>query len=247
MPAGEGPHPVVVLIHGGCFKAAYATVRDLAPIGDALKDSGIATWNVEYRRVGQPGGGWPGTYLDVGRAVDHLRALEREHALDLRRVVVVGHSAGGNLAMWAAARARLSVGTTLHMRDPLPLRGVVNLAGPLDLTANIASYQSLCRDTVITALMGGTPVVVPERYAHASAIKLLPLGLPQVLIWGEHEDFVPQPSAEAYVRAARALGDPVRFIVIPGVGHFEIASPRATTWAQVVSAIRSLLNGQLPP
>jgi acetyl esterase/lipase len=162
VPAGQGPHPVVVLIHGGCFKAAYATVRDLAPMGDALKDSGIATWNVEYRRVGQPGGGWPGTYLDVGRAVDHLRALEREHALDLRRVVVVGHSAGGNLAMWAAARARLPVGTTLHMRDPLPVRGVVNLAGPLDLTANIASYQSLCRDTVITALMGGTPVAVLE-------------------------------------------------------------------------------------
>jgi pimeloyl-ACP methyl ester carboxylesterase len=133
------------------------------------------------------------------------------------------------------------------MRDPLPLRGVVNLAGPLDLTANIASYQSLCRDTVITALMGGTPVVVPERYAHASAIKLLPLGLPQVLVWGQHEDFVPQPSAEAYVRAARELGDPVRFILIPDVGHFEIASPRATTWAQVASAIRSLLDGQLPP
>jgi acetyl esterase/lipase len=99
VPAGAGPHPLVVLIHGGCFKAAYATLRDLAPMADALKSDGIASWNVEYRRLGQPGGGWPGTYLDVGRAVDHLRAIAGAHHLDLGRVVLVGHSAGGHLAM----------------------------------------------------------------------------------------------------------------------------------------------------
>ena len=247
VPPGPGPHPGVVLIHGGCFKAAYATARDLAPMGDALKDQGIATWNIEYRRVGQPGGAWPGTYLDVGRAVDHLRVLAREHALDLNRVVLVGHSAGGHLAMWATARARLPVGSALHVADPLPVRGVMNLAGPLDLTANIAGYQALCRDTVITALLGGTPAAVPERYAHASAITLLPLGVPEVLVWGEYEDFVPRPLAEAYVQAARQAGDSVRLVVIPGVGHFEIASPRASTWPRVASAIRSLLDGRLPP
>jgi len=247
VPPGPGPHPVVVLVHGGCFKAAYATTRDLAPMGDALKDQGIATWNIEYRRVGQPGGGWPGTYLDVGRAVDHLRALAGEHALELGRVIVVGHSAGGHLAMWTAARARVPVGSPLHAADPLAVRGVINLAGPLDLTANIPGYQALCRDTVVTALLGGTPAAVPERYAQASAIRLLPLGVPQVLVWGEHEDFVPRPLAEAYVDAARQAGDPVRLIVIPGVGHFETASPRASTWPRVASAIRSLLDGQLPP
>ena len=105
VPSGPGPHPVVVLIHGGCFKAAYATLRDLAPMGDALRAAGIATWNLEYRRLGQTGGGWPGTYLDVASAVDHLRVLARQHPLDLGRVVIVGHSAGGHLAMWAAARA----------------------------------------------------------------------------------------------------------------------------------------------
>lgn len=247
IPTSPGPHPVVVLVHGGCFKAAYATVRDLAAMGDALKDSGIASWNIEYRRVGHPGGGWPGTYLDVGRAVDHLRVLAREHALDLGRVVVVGHSAGGHLAMWMAARARLPVGSPLYVNDPLLVRGVMNLAGPLDMTANIAGYETLCRDTVITALLGGTPAAVPERYAHASSITLLPLGLPQVLVWGEHEDFVPQPLAEAYVQAARQVGDSVRLVVMPGVGHFEIASPRASTWPRVASAIRSLLDGRLPP
>lgn len=108
VPSGPGPHPVAVLIHGGCFKAAYATLRDLAPMADALKATGIATWNIEYRWLGEPGGGWPGTYLDVGRAVDHLRALAGQHPLDLGRVVVVGHSAGGHLATWAAARARVA-------------------------------------------------------------------------------------------------------------------------------------------
>ena len=246
IPSGPGPHPVVVLIHGGCFKAAYATLRDLAPMGDALKDSGIATWNIEYRRLGQPGGGWPGTYLDVGHAVDFLRSLADSNHLDLGRVVIVGHSAGGNLAMWAAARARVPVKSNVHMAEPLPVRGVVDLAGPVDLTANIEGYQGLCRDSVITGLMGGTPAEVPERYAQASAIKLLPLGIPQLFVIGDHEDFEPRPLAEAYVRAATNAGDSVRLLVLPNAGHFEIASPRAATWPRVESAIRALLDGKLP-
>ena len=132
------------------------------------------------------------------------------------------------------------------MADPLPVRGVINLGGPLDLTANIDGYQGLCRDSVITTLMGGTPASVPERYAHASPIKLVSSGVPQVLIWGEQEDFVPRPLAEAYVQTARQAGDSVRLILIPGVGHFETASPKASPWPKVESVIRSLLDGRLP-
>ncbi|KAB2966518.1 MAG: alpha/beta hydrolase [Thermoanaerobaculia bacterium] len=247
VPAGPGPHPVVVLIHGGCFKAAYASAHDLSPMGDALKAQGIATWNIEYRRLGEPDAGWPGTYLDVARATDYLRTLAKLHALDLGRVVIVGHSAGGHLAMWAAARTRVPTGSPVWMSDPLPVRGVVDLAGPVDMTANISGYEGLCGDTVITTLLGGTPATVPERYAHASAIKLLPLGVPQVLVLGEYEEFVPRQLAEAYARAAAKAGDPVRLIVIPRVGHFEIASPRASTWPRLESAIRGLLDGKLPP
>lgn len=242
LPAGPGPHPVVVLIHGGCFEAAYADVNNLAPIADALKQAGIATWTVEYRRLGEPGGGWPGTYRDVGQAVDFLRTLAAEHALDLDRVVVVGHSAGGHLATWAAARSRLPHASPLYRPDPLPVRGVVDLAGPLDLTANIAGYQALCQDSVITSLMGGTPAAVPDRYAQASPIRLLPLGVPVVLIRGEHEEYVPHPLLERYVQAARRAGDHARLIVIPGVGHFELASPASSTWPTVVGAIQALLG-----
>lgn len=246
VPNGAGLHPVVVLVHGGCFKT-YASLADLAPMADALKARAIATLNVEYRRLGQPGGGWPNTYLDVGRAVDHLRTLAGEHHLDLTRVVLVGHSAGGHLAMWAAGRSRLPPASALSTANPLRVRGVIDLAGPLDLTANISGYESLCRDHVITALMGGTPEAVPARYAQASAIKLLPLGVPQVLVLGEHEDYVPLRDAEAYVQAAKRAGDRIRLILIPSVGHFEIASPRASPWSQVELAIRSLLDGRLPP
>jgi acetyl esterase/lipase len=246
IPSGPGPHPVAVLIHGGCFEAAYATLRDLAAMGDALKEMGIATWNIEYRRLGEPGGGWPGTYLDVGRGVDLLRELASQHALDLGRVVLVGHSAGGHLAMWAAARSRLPSDSEVHVPTPLRVRGVLNLAGPVDLTLDMRGYEILCRDTVITGLLGGAPAEVPHRYSQASASMRLPIGIPQVLLIGEHEDFVPRPQAEAYVRVAKESGDPAQLLVIPNVGHFEIASPYASTWPRVASVIRSLLEGKLP-
>jgi acetyl esterase/lipase len=213
-------------------------------MGDALKAQGIATWNVEYRRLGQPGGGWPGTYQDVGRAVDQLRALADTYRLNLNRVVVVGHSAGGHLAMWAASRSRIPTSSALYANDPLKVRGVVDLAGPLDLSANIDGYESLCKDTVITSLLGGTPASMPGRYAQASPRKLLPLGVPQVLILGQYEEYLPLALAREYVAAARRAGDAVQLEVIPGVGHFEIASPRASTWPRINSSIRALLDGR---
>jgi acetyl esterase/lipase len=173
--------------------------------------------------------------------------LAKQNPLDLSRVVLVGHSAGGHLAMWAAALARVPVASAIHFEDPLPVRGVLDLAGPLDLTANIAGYERLCRDTVTTGLLGGTPAVVRERYSQASPIHLLPVGVPQVIVMDEHEDFVPRAFAEAYTRAAPQAGDHLQLIVVPRVGHFEIASPRASPWPQVLSAIQSLLDGQLPP
>jgi pimeloyl-ACP methyl ester carboxylesterase len=128
----------------------------------------------------------------------------------------------------------------------MPVRGVIDLAGPLDLTANIPEYERLCRDTVITALLGGSPTAVPERYVHASPIKLLPLGVPQVLIIGEHEEFVPRALVEAYAQAAARARDSVRLVIIPRVGHFEIASPRTAAWPLVLASIRSLVDGRLP-
>jgi acetyl esterase/lipase len=236
-----------VLVHGGCFKAAYAQASYFGQVGDALKAKGIATWNIEYRRLGQPGSGWPGTYLDVAHGVDHLRAIAAQHKLDLRRVVIVGHSAGGHLAMWAAARTRVPKGSPLYLANPLPVRGVVDLAGPVDMTAHIREYEGLCQDSVITTLLGGTPSTVPDRYAQASPMALLPLGVPQVIVIGTHEDYVPRDLVDAYASAAAKAGDSVRTIIFPGAGHFEIASASQWTWPRIETAIRALLDGKLPP
>jgi acetyl esterase/lipase len=242
LPAGSGRHPVVVLVHGGCFKAAYATLRDLAPIGDALKRQGIATWNIEYRRLGQPGGGWPGTYRDVGAAIDHLRTLAPRYRLDLSRVLFVGHSAGGHLALWASARARVPGASAIASRRPLRPLGAIDLAGPFDMRENIANYHRECRDPVITQMMGGTPDNVPDNYRAASPGALLPLRVPHVLIWGEHESFMPRSLAAEYVNRAQAAGDDATLRVVPGAGHFEIASPQTSAWPVLLADIRRLLR-----
>ena len=245
LPAAEGMHPIVILIHGGCLKAEYATLKDLAPMADALKANGIATWNIEYRRLGNAGGGWPGTYRDVGQAVDMLRLIAGEHSLDLGNVVVVGHSAGGHLAMWVAARTRLPRDSEIFIRDPLPIQGVMNLGGYGDLDAFREVQETACGGTAVAeAMLQGDPSTVPERYRQASAAAMLPLGTRQILLWGEQDANTPLWLAQRYVQAAEKSGDPVRLVVLPGLGHFEIADPAPPAWPAVLQAIGSLQRAE---
>ncbi len=166
LPAGAGPHPVLVVIHGGFWRAGFGH-NLLDSMCEVLSRDGWATWNIEYRRVGEDGGGWPGTFLDVAAAADHLRELAGPHAIDLRTVVTVGHSAGGHLALWAAARHKLPPGGTLHRASPLPIKGAVSLAGVPDLRK--AAELKLGGDAV-SDLLGGSPAAVPDRYAAASPV-----------------------------------------------------------------------------
>ena len=143
--------------------------------------------------------------------------------------------------MWVAARARLSTASPLYVKDPLPIRGIIDLAGTGDMEAFIQFEQQGCHGAVVEEMLGGKPIDVPEHYAQASAIKMLPLGIPQILIWGKNDDIAPILLGERYVLAAKQAGDPVRLVSIPDVGHFEIASPLATTWPTVRSEIVALL------
>lgn len=243
LPPGNGPHPVVVLIHGGCWMP-YAGASAMGPMAEALKKDGIATWNIEYRRLTQSGGGWPGTYLDVGHVMDHLRSIAGAHRLDLSRVVVVGHSAGAHLAMWTGIRMKLNRGSSLFIPNPLAVTGIVNLAGRIDMTQGIQEYEATCQgEPVVTNLLGGSPEQVSDRYRDTSANRHVPLGLSQTLIWGEYEEYVPMKFAEDYVQAATKAGDRIQFIRVPGVGHFETASPVSRAWPAVQAAIRSLIQG----
>lgn len=241
LPEGRGPHPVVVLVHGGCWSMP-AGADFFGAMADALKAAGIASWNIEYRRLPEPGSGWPGTYADVAQAIDHLRAVAPRYNLDLTRVVFVGHSAGGHLAHWAAGRTRVPKDSILHTSDPLIPRGVINLAGRVDMAEGIDDYEKLCRGPVVRNLLGGLPAVVPDRYAVVSPRRLLPLGVPQILIWGEYEEFVPTPLAQDFVAAANRAGDDAQLVRVPGIGHFETASPASAAWPQVLLAIRTLLG-----
>jgi acetyl esterase/lipase len=239
LPARPGPHPVVVAIHGGYWRARY----DLAYLGHLCADltaRGFATVNVEYRRLGQPGGGWPGTFIDVAAALDHLRTLAADHRLDLTRVTALGHSAGGHLALWLAARHRLPADSPLHVpgATPLPVSMAVSLAGVVDLRR--ASELRLS-DAVVHDLLGGTPASIPDRYAAASPHDLLPLGpaVHQVLVHGTADGPVPHEISARYAARAAALGDDVRLVSLPGVDHFAVVDPRSVVWPRVVDALRT--------
>lgn len=232
VPPTAGPHPVVLLLHGGCWGAQYG----LEPLGrccETLVNLGVAVWSLEYRRLGN-GGGWPATFLDVAAGADYLRTLAATYTLDLTRVVAVGHSAGGHLALWLAARPQLPFDSPLAATDALELAGVVALAGIPDLVD--AHARVICRGAV-PQLVGGEPATVPNHYRDGSPSAHLPLGVPQHLIIGTRDQAVPLAHNEHYVEAARAAGDDVLLTVLPEVGHFEIVTPGTAVWPTVEAAI----------
>src|SRR5262249_46978097 len=199
-PAGTAPVPVVVVVHGGFWLSQY-DLGLMLPVCEALTRDGFATWNVEYRRLDNPGGGWPGTFLHVPRAVDHLRTVAPKQGLDLRRGVAGRPSGGGPLACWVAGRRWIRNGE-LHTAKPLKVRGAMSLAGIVDLHR----AWDLGFD-VVGKLMGGSPTDVPVRYAAGDPAALLPLGVPTVLMHGSADPVIPEAISEQYQREAKARGD----------------------------------------
>ena len=245
LPSTKGPHPVAIVIHGGCWVAKLGNYDPRAialdymrPMASALNDAGIATWNIEYRRLGDEGGGWPGTFRDVAAGADHIRALAPLHALDLKRVISIGHSAGAHLALWLAARPKLPETSDLYTRDPLRLTGVVSLDGPADLKATIPLQRPVCGQPVITDLIGGSPEERPERYRAGSPIEVLPLGVPQAFFTGRMFAAHSAP----YEAAAKRAGDVVQIVAHPNMDHFAFVDPNSDLWPDVMSSVRRLLK-----
>ena len=239
LPGGAGPHPVVVLLHGGCWSRRF-DVRYVSHLADAItREFGVATWNVEYRRLGEPGGGWPGTLRDAAQAVDHLRTIAPVHRLDLTRVVAVGHSAGGQLALWLASRPRLRPNSAVFRPQALALHGVIGLSPITDLV-EFGEGAGTC-NAAVDDLMGGTPARHLERYSQVSPRALLPLSVPQWLIHGELDAIVPVADVRAYVDAATREGDAIQLRVIPDAAHFEPVLPAGAAWDALKEALRELL------
>ncbi len=241
LPDSSSKHPVVVFIHGGYWRARYSL--DHADfLCQALAEAGFAVWNVEYRRIGQPGGGWPGTFHDVVQGVRHVSSLETTFPLDVQRLVLMGHSAGGHLALWAAGAHRLSAAEGFGVTEMLPLRAVIALAPVSDLRR---AWELHLSQGAAAELLGGSPNQMPERYAVASPFEMLPLGVPQVLIHGTADDAVPYELSERYVAAANVAGDACRLVTLPTLGHFELIDPLSAAWPHVYGAVARALSTPL--
>lgn len=250
LPVGIGLFPIVILIHGGFWRNPYGYAL-MTGLAKDLANGGIAAWNIEYRRVGDVGGGWPSTLLDVARAADYLRTTAPGYALDLQRVVSVGHSAGGHLALWLAARPRIAQDSILAGSSddrsmekeksdlPLPLVGAVSQAGVADLEMG---WRLNLGNGAVAELLGGSLKDVPERFRAASPAALLPLGVPQVLIHGTEDDRVPFAMSETYAQAARNAGDQVTLIELKGTDHFALINADSDAWVKTVGAVQKLLH-----
>lgn len=239
VPEGSGPHPVIMLIHGGFWRNQYglSLMNDLAK---SLARRGMAAWNIEYRRVGDEGGGWPGTLLDVAFATEYLPLIAEAYSLDTSRIIPVGHSAGGHLALWLAARLRLPENTDLATNHTPPkILAAISLAGAIDLEQ---VWNMNLGNGAAAALLGGSPTEVPERYAVASPASLLPLGVQQVLIHGTSDASVPVEISRDYATKATAVGDNVSLIELPGTDHFALIDARSTAWTITLREIQKLLE-----
>ncbi|WP_310496159.1 alpha/beta hydrolase [Sandarakinorhabdus sp.] len=237
---GKGPYPVVIVVHGGCWWKGYATRQNTAALASRLTELGFATWNIDYRQVGDVGGGWPGTFQDWSAATDHLRVLARSQPLDLGRVGVTGHSAGAHAAMWIAARRRLPAGSEVSSSDPLPIHAVVAIDGPPDPTSDLAAFEKGCGVPAVTSLFGGTPAEQPARYALGTPQALLPTGVRTGLV--SASIFLSPASGQGYVAAATRAGDSAALLTLQGTGHFEVIAPGSPVWPQVEAFLAETLK-----
>jgi acetyl esterase/lipase len=246
LPANSQPTtqlPTILLIHGGFWRAAY----DLTLMDGLAKDlvqRGMAVWNIEYRRVGEAGGGYPGTLQDVAAATDYLATITKTYALDIQRLISIGHSAGGHLAFWLAARPKLPTTNDLLLPQaphPLHFKGAISLAGVVDL--ELAWHLNLGNNAV-EHFMGGKPATIPKRYALASPASLVPLDVPQVLIHGTNDTRVPLEVSQTYLRKARAAGtnnNAINLVELPATDHMELIDPNSKAWNKTIEALKRLL------
>jgi len=230
LPKTSGPHPVIVLIHGGCWLAEY-DISHIRKLAAAFAEAGIATWTVEYRRVGDSGGGWPGTFDDIAAATDYLATLAEKYSLDIDNFVAAGHSAGGHLALWLGNRPE-------KWPSKIKPAAVLALAPAADLS--FLHGNKVCGH-VIDKLMGGSPEKYPRRYKSASGTERLPLDIPQYIIIGRHDKSW-APVGERYVIKARQSGNNPKVVIADESGHFEMIDPDSTTWPLVLNSAKLALG-----
>ena len=253
---GPGPHPVAIVLHGGCW-LSIADLAYMRPLASELERLGWATWTLEFNRIDEPEGSWPGILEDVAAGADLLHDVAEEHALDLGRVAAVGHSSGGHLALWLSARNGAGGRDASRPQrgggvGPLTIHGVLGLA-PVAALQDFQSRSVRCGSGIVDRLVGSPPGragqgIRPDDTLHENRLdatdpeRMLPLGVDQLLVFGEEDGIVPPAHGRAWRRLAEAAGDRVEVQVVPGAGHFEVVAPWTTPWTDVGLAIRSFLS-----
>lgn len=232
----DGLLPAVVLVHGGCWQAKVAGRELVRPAAGALAEQGFAVWSVGYRRVDEEGGGFPGTFADVAAAIDLLAAQAAERGIDRSRVAFMGHSAGGHLALWAAARHRLPKGSVLAAEAPLRPRGVVAAGGLPDLEADASVIRAAC-GLDPAATLGDPDAKSP--FAETSPAALLPSGVPVTLVHGIYDGVAFPEIGLRYAQRARRAGDRADLFVVPNAGHFEVIAPGTRGFDIVLGALEA--------
>ncbi|MFC3580341.1 alpha/beta hydrolase family protein [Sphingomonas hylomeconis] len=234
LPAGPRPrgkpYPTVLVVHGGCWTTSIADRSLMNWVADDLRKAGYAVWNIDYRGVDRTGGGYPGTFQDAAKATDALRDAAAQYGLDAKHVVAIGHSAGGHLALWLAARARLPKDSPLHSAHPLKIAHVISLGGLPDLEATAASPDNGCGTEVVGDLLGKPTPARPDIYRDTSVPRLLPLRVPQDLVNGREDRIIPMRLATGYTAQARKAGDQAVLHIVPDTGHVELVAPDTEAW-----------------
>ena len=224
LPRGAGPHPVLLNLHGGYWRAKY-DLRYAGHLCEALRATGVATFNVEYRRVGNDGGGWPGTFEDIRSAYDFVRQKYSQFHLDVKRLAVMGHSAGGQLALCLAAHET-------------SLGAAISLAGVVDLKGAFARHLS---NDAVVEFLGGTPSEVPEHYREADPMDLSLAHTRQWLLHGADDDTVPVEFSRHYAALKKKKGERVELVEVAGAGHFDFIDPRSEGFKKVKRAVDAAL------
>lgn len=235
LPKGRGRHPVVVLLHGGCFLQKHQGFPQTSGLAADLAGRGYAVWNVEYRKLGEPGAGYPGTFQDVATAIDRLRDEAPKYGLDLSRVIAMGHSAGGHLALWAASRDKLPSGSPLRMTNPLKIGAVISLAGIGDLAGQGEIFALSCGDDTIDRLVDSAHRKQP--FADTSPAELLPTGIKVVMVHGVFDPVLPPYTGRDYALKVRKAGDRAEVVTIPDAAHFDVVIPTTAAWKVVLGVL----------
>lgn len=246
LPKGKTLHPVVLMVHGGCWQSDIADASIMNYIADALRTRGIAVWNIEYRGVDRVGGGYPGTFRDVAAAADMLGKEGPRYHLATDHIVAFGHSAGGHLALWLAARGRIARSSVLYDAKPLPIAAAISIGGLPDLEAAQVPPGDTCDAEPVRKLIGTATPERPNLYGDTSPAAMMPFATPQILVNATRDRISPPAFAKGYAMKAKALGVEVHRITVPDEGHVELIAPDTASWAAELAEIERALGLSKP-